>query len=107
MIPLNHLKAARTGDFETMKKLVEEGANVNDKVCGCTALMYAAFYGREEMTEYLLQLGANINECNLSGQTALLWAVERQHFSIVKILLRHHAEVNICDKKGLSGTVSR
>jgi len=64
--------------------------------------MYASFYGRDEMTEFLIKEGADINQFNLSGQTALLWAVERQHYSTVKILLKNNADVNIFDKKGLS-----
>jgi len=96
------VQAARTGDFASMKKLIEQGGNVNEKVCGCTALMYAAFYGRDEMTEYLLKLGAKIDECNLSGQTALIWAVERNYYSTAKILLHAHANADIADKKGLT-----
>jgi len=96
------VQAASAGSFEQMKKLVESGARLNDKVCGFTALMYAAFYGRYEMTEYLLRLSVSVNEKNLCGQTALMNAVERSHRSVVEILVKANADVNITDQKGLS-----
>jgi hypothetical protein len=34
-----NLKASRTGNFEELKSLIEQGAKVNEKICGCTALM--------------------------------------------------------------------
>jgi ankyrin repeat protein len=76
-----------------MKDLVANGASVNTKVCGCTALMYAVFYGKQEMVEYLITAGADINVQNLSKLTPLMWAVEREQLAIVEILISKGAKV--------------
>jgi len=70
------VQAARAGSLEVVKMLISNGTNVNAQVCGCTSLMYAAFYGRELMITFLIDNGADLNVQNLSGETALMWAVE-------------------------------
>jgi len=97
------VQAARIGDFGKVQKIIAGGANVNNPVCECTALMYAAFYGREEMVQFLITQGANVDWMNSSGQTALMWAVERNHIATATILIRKgKANVNIADNKGLT-----
>jgi len=96
------VQASRTGDFDAMKELLVQGADVNGAVCGCTALMYAAFYGREEMAKHLLSLGAKPDVQNLTGITACMWAVERGHVSIVDLLLKSGANSNLTEAQGLT-----
>lgn len=96
------VQAARTGNFEQLKKTIEQGANVNEKVCGCTAIMYASFHGRLDMVQYLIDNGADVNVSNLSGFTSLAWATERNHRAIVELLLKHGAQANQADNCGLT-----
>lgn len=56
------MQAVRSGDVPRMRKLIEEGANVNTADDdGNTALQLAAARGDEKMTRLLLGAGADIN----------------------------------------------
>ena len=85
-------------------KLTDSGySDVNAKVCGCSAIFYAAFYGRNEMINFLFDLEADLDSTNLNGETALFWAVEREQYSSVELLLNKGAKVSIVDQKGFTG----
>ena len=62
------------GDFETVKKLIELGADVNKKSNGMTPLMYAAKYNRVEIIKLLVEQGAKIDAKSDSGHTAFKYA---------------------------------
>lgn len=62
------------GDFETVKKLVEFGANVNQKSEGMTPAMYAAKYNRIDILELLIANGADLKVKSDKGLTALKYA---------------------------------
>jgi uncharacterized protein len=63
--------AISKGDFSTVKKFIEYGADVNEKSNDMTPLMIAARYNNIEILEYLLSKGADMNFRNDSGMTAL------------------------------------
>ena len=52
---------------------------------GMTALHFAADRGFEEILEFLLQNGANVNAVDASGQTALMYAASCEH-KVISIL---------------------
>ena len=56
------IEAAKHGDLETIKNLVEQGAKLEqgDK-WGGTALILASYHGKFDAVRLLLELGANIN----------------------------------------------
>ena len=62
------------GDFETVKKLIELGANVNDKSNGLTPAMYAAKYNRADVLELLVKHGAEVRVKSEKGLTAMDYA---------------------------------
>lgn len=68
---------------------------------GRTALMAAAYNGVEEMVDYLIQHGANIERTDHEGLTALHYAAEgrRNSDSIVRALLSHDCKVDRRDFK--------
>ena len=51
--------AIAKGDYDTVKKLIELGADVNSRSRGLTPLMYAAKFNRVEITKLLLSKGAD------------------------------------------------
>lgn len=75
------------GNLELIKLLVENGANINyiDKM-GNTALMHAAWYGKEDIVTYLISKGARLDVYNNDGKTALTIAKEGDYANIVDIL---------------------
>jgi ankyrin repeat protein len=101
--------AALYGDGETVRLLLENGANPNARNDrGGTALMYAV--DNEEKTRLLLDHGADPNLRSGEGQTALLMAVRRPaSYSVAKLLLDKGADaaVHLFDGSGaLSSAVT-
>ncbi len=89
-----HLAAAN-GNTAAIKLLIDKRAGVNAAAeSGVTPLMEAARNGSVEAVRLLLANGADVNAHETArGQTALMWAVSRQHPDIVKVLLENHANV--------------
>lgn len=68
---------------------------------GYTALHLAALNNHWEVADLLIkQAHANMNVQNLSLQTPLHLAVERQHAQVVRILVREGCDMNLADKDG-------
>lgn len=68
-----HLSIVK-GDLETVKKLIELGADVNKKWNGLTPAMYAAKFNRTEVLSVLIENGANLKSKCDKGHTALEYA---------------------------------
>ena len=64
-----------------------------------TALNAALAKGELEIAEILLQNGANVNAVDLSGKSSLQRATEAGHSTIVDLLLKHKADVNLQESK--------
>lgn len=62
------------GDFQTVKKLLELGTDVNQKSEGMTPAMYAAKYNRIDILNLLIINGANLKIKSDKGFTALKYA---------------------------------
>ena len=107
--------AAREGDLESTKILVESGVDVNQQASGdkSTALIETISNGHLDLANYLLDKGANPNLLNFYGESALYAAVDFRNVEIswrptprtfeekvdtlglIKILLDHKADPNI------------
>jgi len=93
-------EAARKGDAATVKKLLDEGVDVNTKYrYGATALSYACDRGNFDVVKVLLEHGADVNvEDTFYHATPLDWAAspamgrKPQHAEIVGLLLAHGAK---------------
>jgi ankyrin repeat protein len=87
--------AARKGDAAAVKKLLDDGVDVNTKYrYGVTALTYACDHGHVEVVKALLDHGADVNvKDTFYGLTPLMIAVspaqkrKPEHNDIVKLLL--------------------
>jgi uncharacterized protein len=109
--------AAREGDFESVKALVEAGANVNQKTnYGWTALLTATNNKNYVIGKYLLEHGADPNIANNGGWHPLYLATDNRsieggdypvrapdldHLEFIKALIAHGADVNarVCGTK--------
>jgi ankyrin repeat protein len=90
------IEAAQAGDTAKVKKLLEQGADVNAKdEYGGTALMWAAGKGHTEMVNALIDAGADVNAKMKGGWTALMFAAEEGYTGIVEILIGKGADVNV------------
>ncbi len=62
------------GDIETVKKLINLGADVNRKSNGMTPAMYAAKYNRVDILKLLISKGAKLKVKSDKGMTAKKYA---------------------------------
>lgn len=62
------------GDYDTVKKLIDRGADVNAKSNGMTPAMYAAKFNRHEILVLLIDNGANLKAKCDKGKTAKKYA---------------------------------
>ena len=97
------LFAARNGDVETARALVEAGADVNDvAAAGTSALVVAAHSGHGPLGIYLLEQGADPNGAD-AGYTALHAATLRSQPELAAALLERGAEVDAVVERGTPG----
>lgn len=120
-------RAVQTNDIEKVKGMIAEGADVNKPQKGWTPLMYSAFYGYPDMTQTLIDKGAEVNAqfnsgkpnlkkgddqmvydpktlkssyAKFNGFTALHFAVYYDFLDTIKVLLENGADKNIEDAYG-------
>jgi uncharacterized protein len=102
--------AAREGDRESAKHLLDAGANVNQTTeYGWTPLLTATNNRHYQLAQYLIERGANPNVANKGGWTPLYLATDNRnieggdypvpkpdldHLQFIRFLLDHDADPN-------------
>ena len=102
--------AAREGDIESAKALLDAGAGVNQSTeYGWTPLLTATNNRHYKLGAYLMSRGANVNAANKGGWTPLYLATDNRnieggdypvpkpdmdHLEYIKMLLDHDADPN-------------
>ena len=96
------MDALRRGDRTAFEKLLRESPTSarGQGSGGSTPLMYAALYKDARSVGLLLDKGADPNNKNDSGATALLWAVDEPETT--RLLLEHGADPNVRSADGLT-----
>ena len=100
--------AASKGEVEVARKIYmyAGGANLDhESKNGYTALTRAAFRGKVNMVEYLIDEGADPNRESSRGQTALLEAIRRGHFNVVRYLMGKRVLIDINNRHGMNPLV--
>ena len=65
-------RAIMQGDIDTVKRLIELGADVNKKSLGMTPVIFAARYNKAEVLKLLISNGADLTKkCNKG------WAIQK------------------------------
>ena len=81
------IEAAIHGRFEEVKRLLDEGGDVNAKdIIGVTLLMHASACGKIEVVRLLLDRGADVTAKDNYSNTAMILASKTSHFEVVKLL---------------------
>jgi hypothetical protein len=97
-------------DVARARALIEGGADIHaldrrPNVAGGNGrrpLNFAALNNDVAMIELLLDLGADINQANLSGYTPLHHAVEAQSAEAIALLVSRGADITLKNKRGLT-----
>lgn len=99
--------AVSWGDYDMVKILVENGADINYIIQDIkndnnrvTALMTASYFGSKNILKYLIEKGADINYQNRYGQTSLMFAASNRRLDNVKMLVQNKADIKLKDKDG-------
>lgn len=96
------MEATMDGDFKSVEKLVDKGADihaVDDEFT--TALHYAVYYGDIEIVKLLLENGANPNDSD-AYSTAFTAAISNELFDIAALLYQFGADPTLTDPEGYS-----
>lgn len=91
------VKASYEGDLAKVKKLYDEGADINAESKAnydTTALVTAANSGKIEVVNFLLDKGVDVNQKTSGKSTALSGALLGGHVDMVKLLISKGADVN-------------
>lgn len=106
------INAAESGDIDQIKRLITNGANINEKdEDGWTPLIMAAEGGNKAVVELLISKGANVNAKNNYGATPLhkvldatrpaTKPLDEARKAIAELLITKEANVNA---KGFNNT---
>lgn len=106
--------ACAGGFIDVAKILISNGANVN--LGQSSPLMEASQEGHTELVQYLIEMGAGVNQRTLAGDTgkwnegmifpvvnvilALAYACESGHTEVAEILLHAGAQVDQAENEG-------
>ncbi|MBI1804659.1 MAG: ankyrin repeat domain-containing protein [Ignavibacteriae bacterium] len=104
---MNIYEASALGDVEFVKDAVQKQSElaVSYSHDGFTALHLAVFFGHEDVAQYLITRGADVNAISANrtfarNVTPLHSAAASNRASIVKLLLAHGANVNAVQDGG-------
>lgn len=86
------VQAAKAGDLALLEQLWFEGADIDFKHEGISALSAAAYAGQEACVEFLISKGADVNIRNVVDCTPLMNAADRGYFNIASMLLKAGAD---------------
>ncbi len=96
--------AAREGDAATVERLLREGTSPNPpRLPGNAAIATAAAWGHLSIVNMLLEAGADVNGVDKEDKsTALHNAAGCHELEILRLLLRHGANLEARDSQGLT-----
>ncbi|MCL8267816.1 ankyrin repeat domain-containing protein [Leptospira weilii] len=101
MDPSELFEAIEEENFETVKKLLNEGCDPSavEEDGYNTALTFAAYSKQPKIVELLLKKGAKVNDRTKSGRTALHQAVWQYDKRSVELLLEAGADIHAFDNQ--------
>ena len=67
---------------------------------GWSPLTYAAYNGHTAIVDYLLKRGAEINATTENGSSALFFAARFGHIEVIKLLLKNKADPTLANENG-------
>ncbi len=83
---------------------IKQGAYINwrEEDQGWTLLIAAIYFEEDDVAEFLIDCGADLNLTDYSGRTPLMWAAIRDNEDIAEKLVEKGAKIDIFDFKKLN-----
>ena len=96
------LDAISRGENLTAKRLIKRGAPLNfrDKKDDWTPLIYAIYYDNNDVAEYLIKAGANVNCKDNLNRTPLMVCAMNGDLTTLQLLIEYDADLNATDNAG-------
>lgn len=96
------LDAISRGENLTAKRLIKRGAPLNfrDKKDDWTPLIYAIYYDNNDIADYLIKAGANVNCKDNLNRTPLMFAAMNGDMTTLQLLIENDADLNATDNAG-------
>jgi len=90
------VEVCEKGYLEIVNILINTGVDVNIETAWGTPLGQAAWQGNLDIVIRLIEVGADVNySVNIpDNKTALILAVQEEHFDVIKVLIENGANVN-------------
>ena len=95
------LQATQRGDKEAVRKLLQEGADINVRDAqGRTSVMIATYQHNTDMVRALLQAGADVNIRDNNKENPLLHAGAQGWLDILRLAIEAHADTRLTNRFG-------
>lgn len=96
------LDAIARGENLTARRLIKKGAPLNfrDKKDDWTPLIYAIYYDNNDIADYLIKIGANVNCKDNLNRTPLMFAAMNGDMTTLQMLIENNADLNALDNTG-------
>lgn len=96
------LNAAREGQVESARMLLDAGAEVDGRGGAMTPLAAAALRGHTILVRLLIRKGARVDVIGENGLTAIMNAVKLNQLEVARVLLEDGANTRVRDRDGQS-----
>ena len=96
------LLACYRGNNEVAKLLIDNGSDINGKSKFGTPLMACIVKRNNEIAKLLIEKKADLNFADLSGMSALIYAINFKNYEIVSLLVKAGVNVDFKDAKNKS-----
>lgn len=92
--------AAKAGDLERVRQLIDKGAKLNARTGHGTPLHWAVLHGHNEVAAFLLARGAKVNVKTIALGAPLHTAATQDNVAMARLLLKHGADPDIRTHSG-------
>ena len=96
------LLACYRSNNEVAKFLIDNGSDINGKSKFGTPLMACIVKGNNDIAKFLIEKKADLNFADLSGMTALIYAINFKNYEIVSSLVKAGVNIDFKDSKNKS-----
>ena len=98
------IEAINGNDLALVISSLEQGADLETKSRGSTALHLASFNGFTEIASYLIDAGADVNSINGGSFTPLMGAAQSGHADVISLLANSNIDLAQQSPKGFGET---